>query len=170
MGGAIGSVNGAVFGAVGKVSTEGMDKDSLKSLGSALPPSTSALVAVFDEVTVSKHKFREELKERKEGVDVIVAQMTADITEKLGNNLDVAYHLAIMEDGLIMTQVTMDCFAANIKQMVLTPDAATVKQVAVTNDAVAAEEIVVTGEGVAGAAAVITPHVVEYETEDELQA
>lgn len=166
VGGALGSVSGAVVGAAGKVATEGMDKDHLKSLGSALEPSTSAIIAVFSEVTVSKHKFREELKERKEGIDEIVNLMATDITEKLRNDLDVAYHMAIMEDGVVMTQVTMDCFAANITQMVLTPDAATAKQVTVTPKVAAAEEMVVTGEGVAGAAAVITPHAVEYETEE----
>jgi len=167
VGGAIGSVKGAVLGSAGKVATEGMDKKDLKSLESALIPSTSALVAVFGEVTVSKHKFKEGLKERKEGVDDIVATMSADITEKLKNETDCAYHFAITGDGVVMTQETDACFATDFKQIIISPDAATAKHVTVTPDGMADGETVVTGEGIAGAAAVITPETVEYEAEYE---
>jgi len=167
VGGAIGSVKGAVLGSAGKITTEGMDKGSLKSLKSALIPSTSALVAIFGEVTVSKRKLKKEgLKERKEGVDEIVAMMASDMTEKLKNENDCAYHLAFMADGVIMTQVTVACFATDFKQMIITPNAATARRVSFAPD-VAADESVTVGEGVAGAAAVITPETVEYEAEYE---
>ena len=92
-GGALGSVQGAVIGSIGKLTVEGMDKDRLKGLGSALQPSTSALIAVFSEVVVSKHKFKSELKKHQD-LDDMVELMDADITEKLRNNLDVAYHVS----------------------------------------------------------------------------
>lgn len=103
VGGALGSVKGAVIGSAGKVAVEGMDKDSLKSVGSALIPSTSALIAVFSEVVVSKQKFKEELAVRQDGVDGLVAMMDADISEKLKNENDVAYHIVVTEDGAVLT-------------------------------------------------------------------
>lgn len=87
------SVQGAVIGSVGKVTVDGMEKDKLKDLGSSLLPETSALVAVFSEVVVSKHKFNDELKLEKGGVDLLVEIIDTEITKKLKDHLDVAYHV-----------------------------------------------------------------------------
>lgn len=102
VGGALGSVQGAVIGSAGKMTVEGMEKDKLDNLGSSLLPETSALVVVFSEVVVSKQKFNEELKTVRGGVDLLIEMMDLDITNKLKEHENVAYHVSATVHRLLM--------------------------------------------------------------------
>lgn len=152
-----------MLGSVGRMTTEGMDKEKLKSLGSALEPGTSAIVAVFGEVVVKKSAMPEELKAHKEFTDDLAKVMSEQISDNLKKGKSVAYLMAVEENGTILSKVTVGAESINFKELVITPDAVAAKQVQVKPEGVAAEEVVVTEDGVAGAAAIITDEAIVYE-------
>jgi hypothetical protein len=87
------------------MTVEGMEKSKLKTLGSSLEPGTSAIVAVFGEVVVKKSKHKAMLKEVKEGTDEIVKMMGEEISQSLKDGNDIAYVLAVDEDGIMATKM-----------------------------------------------------------------
>jgi uncharacterized membrane protein len=152
---ALSAAVGAAGGALVVARDSGFDNDSLKELGAALPPGTSAIVA-----TTSKKFVEEVRKQAPEGETLSVArEIAADIRGNLEARQDVLYGLVITEQGVAAKKVisapdmvavfgiAADESAVVAGAAVATPEGVAYKVAAATEDEVAAEAGVVTEEG-----------------------
>lgn len=140
---------GAAIGAIAAHHDAGFGKDSLKEIGSALPPGSSALV-----VTTSK-EFVEAV--RKEApVDArlsFASDIAREINERLTARQDILMAMVLTEDGVAATEV------------VSSPSGLAVFGIAASDEGVVAFAGVVTEEGAAMVEAAATP--IEDDAEDE---
>lgn len=128
-----GLVIGGGSGALAALRDSGFEDKSLKEIGSALPPGTSALV-----VTTSKAFTEEVRKQAKKGETLSLAgDLASDVRENLKAGQEVLYSLIITEEG----------FAAN--KVVASDEAVAVFGVGATAEGVVAGGVVATEEGVA---------------------
>ena len=138
---AAGAAAGAAIGAIGAHTDGGFGQKSLKELGGALPPGSSALA-----VTTSQD-FVEEV--RKESTDEDTLSLASDIAAEIGDQLnarnDVLLALVITEDGVAASKV------------VSSPDQVAAFGIVATPDGVAARGGVATADGAAGFEAVAVP-------------
>jgi uncharacterized membrane protein len=151
---AAGAAAGAAIGGIGSAGDAGFDHDSLKQLGSALPPGSSALA-----VTTSQD-FVEAVRE--EATDEETLTLAADIAAQIGD------HLNARQDVLLVLVITEAGVAAS--KVVSSPDEVAAFGIAATPEGVVARAGVATPEGAAvvDAAAVPADAVpVEEEAEDE---
>jgi uncharacterized membrane protein len=144
---AAGIAIGGGSGAIAALKDSGFDNDSLKEIGTALPPGSSAIAA-----TTSKAFIEGVRKQAQEGATLsVAAEIGADIRANLEARQDVLYSLVITEEGL----------AAN--KVVASSTAVAVFGIAADESAVVAGEAVVTGEGVAYEVAAATEEGAAYE-------
>ena len=130
---ALGAGLGAAAGALVVARDSGFDNDSLKEIGAALPPGTSAVVA-----TTSKEFVEEVRKQAPEGETLSAARdIAADIRGNLEARQDVLYGLVITEAGVAA------------KKVVAAPDVVAVFGIAADESTVVAGAAVATPEGVA---------------------
>lgn len=130
---AVGAGAGAAIGGLGALRDSGFSEESLKEIGAALPPGTSAVAA-----TTSAAFVEEVRKQAEEGATLSVAEeIAADIRANLEARQDVLYSLVLTEEGV----------AAN--KVVSSPTALAVFGIAADESAVVAGAAVVTEEGVA---------------------
>jgi uncharacterized membrane protein len=151
---AAGAAAGAAIGGIGSAGDAGFDHDSLKQLGSALPPGSSALA-----VTTSQD-FVEAVRE--EATDEETLTLAQDIAAQIGD------HLNARKDVLLVLVITEAGVAAS--KVVSSPDEVAAFGIAATPEGVVARAGVATPEGAAvvDAAAVPADAVpVEEEAEDE---
>jgi uncharacterized membrane protein len=132
-GAAIGAGAGAAIGGLGSLRDSGFSNESLKELGSALPPRTSAIAATTSSMFVEQVR-----KQAEEGATLSAAkEIASDIRAKLEAGQDVLYSLVITEEGVAASQV------------VASPSAVAVFGIAADESGVVAGQAVVTKEGVA---------------------
>jgi uncharacterized membrane protein len=144
---ALGAGLGAAAGGLVVLRDSGFSNESLKEIGAALPPGTSAVAA-----TTSKEFVEEVRRQAQEGATLSVAkEIGADIRANLEARQDVLYSLVITETGVAA------------KRVVASPTAVAVFGIAVDESAVVAGEAVVTGEGVAYEVAAATEEGEAYE-------
>jgi uncharacterized membrane protein len=130
---AIGAGAGAALGAIAAHHDAGFSNESLKEIGSALVPGSSAIAA-----TTSERFIEEVRKQAQEGETLSVAHnIAADIRENLELRQDVLYSMLITEEGVAARKV------------ISSPTMLAVFGVAATEGAVAAGGAVATAEGVA---------------------
>lgn len=130
---ALGASAGAAIGGISAHTDGGFSNESLKTLGNALLPGTSAIAA-----TTSKAFVEEARKQETPEQTMSTAQEIAyGIRERLAARQDVLLGLVITEAGVAATQV------------VSSPSMVEVFGVAATEDGIVAEHAVATGEGVA---------------------
>jgi uncharacterized membrane protein len=134
---AYGVTAGAAIGAAGASQIEGLDKHKLNQLGDVLQPGNSAVIAVFDEVLVEKALYHEFDKER----DELAYHLAKDIGDTLRKDENVAYVVAVGEDGLLMTRVEKGRDAANVKGLVVTAEGVKAGRADVTHSVVAYEAV-----------------------------
>ena len=98
---AAGAAAGAAIGAIGAHTDGGFDQKSLKALGGALPPGSSALA-----VTTSQD-FVEEVRKESTDEDTLslAGDIAAEISEQLNARNDVLLALVITEDGVAAGKV-----------------------------------------------------------------
>ena len=127
------AIAGAAIGALSVHKDSGFSQESLKEIGGALPPGTSAIAA-----TTSKMFVEEVRKEAEEGVTLTLAKdLAAGIKGRLEARQDVLYTLVISEEGIAATEV------------VSSPSMMAVFGIASDGTTVVAGQAVVTGEGAA---------------------
>jgi uncharacterized membrane protein len=144
---ALGAGLGAAAGGLLVLRDSGFSNESLKQIGAALPPGSSAVVA-----TTSQEFVEEVRRQAKEGATLTVAQeIGTDIRANLEARQDVLYSLVITEEGVAA------------KKVVASPTAVAVFGIAADESAVVAGEAVVTGEGVAYEVAAATEEGEVYE-------
>jgi uncharacterized membrane protein len=144
---ALGAAGGAAFGGLAAHHDAGFDNKSLKEIGGALLPGTSALAA-----TTSKD-FVEEIRKQapKEGRLTSAQELAAVVRESLETRNDVLLGLVITEEGVAATKV------------ISSPTAVAVFGIAVTEDGVVAGRAVATAEGAAYEVGAATEDEAAYE-------
>jgi uncharacterized membrane protein len=144
---AVGAGAGAALGGLAAKGDAGFDDDSLKEIGAALVPGSSAVAATTSEMFVEEVR-----RQAKEGQTLSLA---ADIAENIRRNLeagqDVLYSLVITEKGVAA------------KQVVSSPTTLAVFGIAATTEGAVAGQAVATEEGVAYEVAAATEDEAAYE-------
>lgn len=138
---AAGAAAGAAIGAIGAHTDGGFDQKSLKELGGALPPGSSALA-----VTTSQD-FVEEVRKESTDEDTLslAGDIAAEISEQLNARNDVLLALVITEDGIAASKV------------VSSPTEVAAFGIVATSDGVVARGGVATADGAAVVDAVAVP-------------
>jgi uncharacterized membrane protein len=92
---------GAGMGAIAALKDSGFDNDSLKEIGAALPPGTSAIAAT------TSTKFVEEVRKTSEQGETLTfaRDIAGDISAHLGARQDVLYTLVLTEEGIGVAKV-----------------------------------------------------------------
>ena len=152
---AVGAGAGAALGGIAAHHDAGFSNESLKEIGTALVPGSSALAA-----TTSKAFVEEVRKEAPVGETLSVAQdIASDIRANLQLRQDVLYSVVITETGVAVNQVISSPTALAVFGVVatdegvaagasvVTPEGAAYKVAAADEEGVAAEAGVVTDEG-----------------------
>jgi hypothetical protein len=134
---AYGASAGAAIGAVGASQIEGLDKKKLNQLGDVLQSGNSAIIAVFDEVLVDSKGFHEFDKER----DELAYHLCRDIGDTLRKGEDLAYVVAVGEDGLLIKRVEKDENVTDIKGLVVTKEGVTAGRAKMTHSILAYEAV-----------------------------
>ena len=149
---ALGAGVGAAAGAVASARDTGFKDDSLKSVGVALKPNTSALAMI------TSHDFLKAMQ--KQSSEEETAQMVANLADEISGNLDqgksMALGVILAEDGLAVKEVAVDENSAEIAGYVITDEAVVAGAARVTADEVDYEIGVATEEGAVIEAGVIT--------------
>ena len=147
LGGPIGVVAGAGAGALAALKDSGFDDKSLKEIGSALPPGTSAIA-----VTTSRKFVEEVRKQAPHGETLAVARdLASDIRNNLKAGQEVVYSLLLTEEGVAASKV------------VASDEAVAVFGIAASEEGVVAGQAVVTAEGAAYEAVAATEDEAVYE-------
>jgi uncharacterized membrane protein len=143
-----GAAAGAAIGGAGAALHDaGIPDERLDEIGDVLGPGNSAIIAIFDEVRVDKAT----MKEIDQGAAETVEALAADIGATLEAGQDVAYAMAITQDGVAARREAVGEDAANISAIL------------VTEEGVVAGTAVATEEGVAYEVAAATEDEVAYE-------
>ena len=147
LGGPIGVVAGAGAGALAALKDSGFDDKSLKEIGSALPPGTSAIA-----VTTSRKFVEQVRKQAPHGETLAVARdLASDIRNNLKAGQEVVYSLLLTEEGVAASKV------------VASDEAVAVFGIAASEEGVVAGQAVVTAEGAAYEAVAATEDEAVYE-------
>lgn len=173
--GPMGILAGAVIGGIAAHGDAGFDNDSLKEIGGALPPGTSALMA-----TTSK-QFVEQVRKQADSAQTL--SVSRDIASVINGHLtareDVLVGMVLTEDGISAAKVVSSPQAVAafgirvtekgvvVGQAVATADGAAYEVAAETEEGAAYEAGVVTEEGAAVVDAVAVPAEEKDEQEEE---
>lgn len=149
---ALGAAGGAAIGGIAAHHDAGFSKESLKELGSALTPGSSALV-----VTTSKDFVEAVRKQTPEADQLTTAQeLSAGIREALAARKDVLIGLVVTEAGIAATKVVSSPTDVAIFGITADESGVVVAQAAATAEGVAYEVAATDGEDVAYEAGVAT--------------
>lgn len=138
--GAIGALAGGI---TGKVRDIGIPQERLQTLGAALKPGTSAIVAVIE------HKWVAELEKMmaEAGADVLTAAISADIAEQLAQGKDVSFSAVAMEGATEVSRVAGNEQEVEMSRMVETDAGIEATSAVMNAERVAAQRLTVTDEG-----------------------
>lgn len=138
------AIGGALVGGlVAKFWDTGIKNETLQSLGNALQPGTSAIVAVLGNQKVSQLRAMME----QVGGNVMVANMTADIANAVASGQDVAMSVGATNDTLSATRVVADATSVEYRGMVATAEGVYVEGVQATQEGIVAGAAVITSAG-----------------------
>ncbi|MFN2203723.1 MAG: DUF1269 domain-containing protein [Caldilineaceae bacterium] len=157
LGGPAGVVVGAGVGAgVGGALAHhdaGFRNEGLEDVGSALRPSTSALV-----ITTSK-AFIEQVRKQVPAAELadVSRRIAQEISDSLAEGKDMALGLLFTNQGIGIKQIRVDDESAEIYGLVITDDAVAVGAAVVTEAGAVVEGAVATADEVVEGAAVILP-------------
>jgi uncharacterized membrane protein len=160
---ALAGVGAIAGGLAARLRDSGFKDDRLRKLGEGLTAGSSAVIAVIGDKKLAGDAMAEF---RKAGaVDVIVEDISADMTAQLEAGRDVAYGASASKEGAAMTRVVAGEDMASVEGIAATEGAVAGGRVVATPGGVAAERFAATEEGVEyeAAAAVV-------EDEEEKQA
>jgi uncharacterized membrane protein len=149
---AVGAGLGATLGAAIASPDKGFRKESLKTMGVALKPGTSAVAVI------TSHDFLRAVQKEVpiEDIRTAVANLAAEISARLGEGKDLAIGLLLTEQGLAIKEIAVDDESAQVVGAVITADAVAAGAAVVTNEGAAYQVAVATDEGAAMEAGVIT--------------
>lgn len=140
---AIGASAGAAIGAAATHGDAGFRDESLKTVGLALKPGTSAVTAITSDAflrAVQKQAPVEDIRR-------VVSNLAAEISAKLDEGKSVALGLILAETGLAFKEVAVDENSAEVVGLAITDDAVVAGAAVATADRVDYEIAAATEEG-----------------------
>jgi uncharacterized membrane protein len=139
-------LTGAVIGGLAaKLRDSGFSDERLETLGGALQPGTSALVAVIE------HRWVADLEKQmgEAGAEVMTEEISADIAGQLEAGREVAYTALSTQDAFAARRTAVGEDHVEVSGLVLTEDGFVAAEAVATEEGVAARRMVATEEGVA---------------------
>jgi uncharacterized membrane protein len=124
----LGASAGAAIGAAVSHKDRGFRDESLKTMGLALKPGTSAVVAI------SSHDFLKAVQKQVsvEDTRMFVANLSREISSKLNEGKSLALGILLAEDGLAFEEVAVNEKSADVIVIAVTKDAALTAAATVT--------------------------------------
>lgn len=149
---ALGAGAGAAVGAALAHRDSGFRDESLDTVGVALRPGTSAVVAI------TSHDFLRAIQQQVsiEDIRTAVRNLAQRISDRLAEDMNMAVGLILTEDGLAVKEVAANADRTEVTGAVITSDLVAVGAAVATAEGVAYEVAVATDEGAAVEAGVIT--------------
>ena len=147
-------ITGAVIGGLAaKLRDSGFSDERLQTLGEALQPGTSAIVAVIE------HKWVADLEKQMQeaGADVMTEEISADIAGHLEAGREVAYTALSTQDAFAARRTSVGEDHVDVSGFVLTEDALVTTEAVATEEGVVAAGVVATEAGAVGGMVVATP-------------
>jgi uncharacterized membrane protein len=135
-----GAAGALIGGIASRLRDSGFSNERLQTIGEALKPGTSAIIAIVE------HKWVAELEDMmaEAGADVMTEALKEEIAAQLGEGKEIAFS-AISADGVL-----------DINKIVAGEDAVEVDTMTISDEGIAAENLLVTEEGLSGGGIVIT--------------
>ncbi len=163
---ALGAGAGAAIGAAAAHGDAGFRDESLKSVGVALKPGTSALSVI------TSHDFLRAVQKEVDIADIrsMVSNLANEISSRLEEGKSMALGIIMSEEGLAVKEVAVSEDSAEVFGLVVTDEAVIAGAALVTADEVDYEVGVATAKGTAVEAGVVTEDeavVVDYVEMDE---
>ena len=149
---ALGATAGAAIGAAAASGDEGFRDESLKTVGLALKPGTSAIVAMTSRAFLKA--FQKQVAV--EDIRRFVSNLAAEISNKLDQGKSVALGIILTEDGLAFKEVAANESTTEVIVLAVTKDAALTAVAVATADGLDYEVTGVTQEGAFVEAGTIT--------------
>jgi len=149
---AAGAGAGAAIGAVAAHGDAGFNDESLKTIGVALQPGTSALAAI------TSHDFLKAVQKEvgAEEIQTAVSNLASEISARLSEGKSMAFGLILAEDGLMVKEVAVGEDSVEVVGAVITDDAVLAGAAVATADGVAYEVGAATEDGAVMEAGVVT--------------
>ena len=149
---ALGATAGAAIGAAAASGDAGFRDESLKTVGLALKPGTSAVVAMTSRAFLKA--FQKQVAV--EDIRRFVSNLAAEISNKLDQGKSVALGIILTEDGLAFKEVAANESTTEVIVLAVTKDAALTAVAVATADGLDYEVTGVTQEGAFVEAGTIT--------------
>ena len=146
------AAGGVIGGAATHLHDAGIPDERLEEIGDVLSPGNSALIGIFEQVKVDK----ETMKEIDQSAAEAVEALAADIGVTLQAGHDVAYALAVTEEGVVAKRAAVGDEAADVQGLVVTAEGVVAAQAVATEEGVAYEVAAATEDEVAYEAGVAT--------------
>ena len=146
------AAGGVIGGSAAALYDAGIPDERLEQIGDVLSPGNSAIIGIFEQVKVDK----ETMKEIDQSAAEAVEALAADIGATLQAGQDVAYVLAVTEEGVVAKRAAVGDEAADVQGLVVTAEGVVAGQAAVTEEGVAYEVAVATEDAAAYEAGVAT--------------
>jgi uncharacterized membrane protein len=149
---ALGASAGAAVGAAISSVDTGFRDESLKTVGVALKPGTSAVAAI------TSHEFLRAVQKQVpiDQIRAAVGNLAAELSARLGEKKNVAIGLLLTEQGLGYREIAANEESAEVVGAVITRDAAIAGAAVATAEGVAYQIVGATAEGAVAEAGVIT--------------
>jgi uncharacterized membrane protein len=132
---ALGAGAGAALGAAMSHGDAGFRDESLSTVGLALKPGTSAVVAITSTAFLKAVQKQVPL----ENIREFVKNLSLEISNKLNEGKSVALGVLLAEDGLVAKEVAVDEKSAEVVALAVTKDAALTAAAIVTEEGMAYE-------------------------------
>jgi uncharacterized membrane protein len=140
---AIGASAGAALGAAATHGDAGFRDESLKTVGLALKPGTSAVTAITSDAflrAVHEHVPVEDIRS-------FVSGMSTEISTKLNEGKNLALGIILAEGGLAIKEMAVDENSAEVVGLAITDEAVVAGAAVVTADGVSYEVVAANEEG-----------------------
>jgi uncharacterized membrane protein len=149
---AIGASAGAAIGAAAAHGDAGFRDESLKTVGVALKPGTSAVTAITSNAFLRAVQANVPIEDLRS----IVSNLAAEISARLNEGKNIALGIVLAETGLALKEVAVDEKSAQVVGLVLTNDAVLAGGAVVTADRLDYGVVAASGEGAVAEVGVVT--------------
>ena len=149
---AVGAGAGALLGGLASKGDAGYDDNSLKQIGVALQPGTSAIVIITSGLFLQAMRTYGDRDQMREAV----TNLGEEISSNLAEGFNVALGLLITEEGVAVTEIAANEEAVHVVSAVMTEEGVAIAEAVVTEEGVAARRMVATEDVVAGEGIVVT--------------
>lgn len=150
---AIGAGAGAALGAAASHGDAGFRDESLKTIGLALKPGTSAVTVITSDAFLRAIQEQVPIEDTRN----FVSNLAGEISNTLADGKSLAFGVLLAEDGLAFKRVAVDENSAEVVGMAMTDEAVVAGAAVVTAEGVSYEVVAASEEGALIEAGVVTP-------------